>query len=222
MSKLERNWQYTEQYPAETDAQMRARRLSLELGIEPISRAVSAYLSTLAVLNRAQAICEVGTGVGVSGLALMRYTTDATLTSIDVEREHMREARALFADAGIAASRLRLIEGNAQHVLPRLNHSAYDVVLLDAEPELILEYVEHALTIARPGGCIIVPNALSRGRVPDPAARDERTQNMRDLLAMVQESPSIASSLSPAGDGVLTITVLPSSEPTPADGERPQ
>lgn len=209
MSKLERNWQYTEQYPAETEAQVRARRLSLELGIEPVSRAVASYLSTLVVVSRAQAICEVGTGVGVSGMALLRHAPHATLTSIDIEREHMKEARTLFSEAKISASRLRLIEGNAQHVLPRLNSSAYDVVLLDAQPEAILEYVEHALSIARPGGCIVVPNALSRGRVPDPAARDERTQNMRDLLAMVQESPSITSSLSPAGDGILTISVLP-------------
>ena len=209
MSKLERNWQYTEQYPTETPAQVRARRLSLELGIEPVSRATAAYLSTLVVMNRAQAICEIGTGVGVSGLALLRHAPHATLTSIDIEREHMREARKVFADAEIPASRLRLIEGNAQHVLPRLNNSAYDIVLLDAEPETILEYVEHALTVAKPGGCIIVPNAFARGRVPDPAARDELTQNMRDLLTMVQDSPAIASTLSPIGDGVLTLSVLP-------------
>lgn len=212
MSKLDRNWQYAEQYPTETDAQVRARRLSLELGIEPVSRAVAAYLSSLVVLNRAHAICEVGTGVGVSGLALLRHAPSATLTSIDSEREHMREARTIFTGAGIASSRLRLIEGNAQHVLPRLNTSAYDVVLLDAGPESVLEYVEYALTVARPGGCIVIPNAFARGRVSDPAARDDGAQNMRDLLTMVQDSPSIVATLSPAGDGVLTITVLPATE----------
>ena len=209
MSKLDRNWQYTEQYPTETAAQVHARRLSLELGIEPVSRAVAAHLSTLAVIGHALAICEVGTGVGVSGLALLRYVPQATLTSIDSEREHMREARSVFAEAGISASRLRLIEGNAQHVLPRLNQASYDIVLLDAEPEALLEYVEYALAVVRPGGCIVVPNAFARGRVPDPAARDEKTQNMRDLLAMVADSPAIAATLSPAGDGVLTLTVIP-------------
>ena len=47
MSKVERNWQYAEQYPNEPDSIVRARRLSLELGIEPISRAVASQLSTL-------------------------------------------------------------------------------------------------------------------------------------------------------------------------------
>ncbi|MFV0433863.1 MAG: O-methyltransferase [Leucobacter sp.] len=208
MSKLERNWQYAEQYPAETEALVRARRLSLELGIEPVSRSIAAHLSSIAVLGRSEAICEVGTGVGVSGLALLRYTPDATLTSIEIEPEHLREARAAFADAGIAASRLRFIEGDARHVMPRLNTAAYDLVLLHADPSQLLEYFEHALGIVRPGGCIIVPGALAHGRVADPAARDETTQTMRDLLALVSDSPAIAPTLSPTGDGVLTLVRL--------------
>ena len=208
MSKLERNWQDAEQYPGETEAQVRARRLSLELGIEPVSRSVAAHLSGLTVLSRARAICEVGTGVGVSGLSLLRHSDEATLTSIEIEPEHLREARTVFAEAGIPASRLRLIEGDALHVLPRLNLGSYDLVLLDANPAQLLEHFEHALGIVRPGGSVVVPGAFSHGRVPDPAARDEATQAMRDLLALVAESPAIASVLSPAGDGVLTLVRL--------------
>lgn len=208
MSKLERNWQYAEQYPGETDAIVRARRLSLELGVEPVSRSTAAQLSALTVLTRAQAICEVGTGVGVSGLALLRYAPEATLTSIEIEPEHLREARAVFADAGVASSRLRLIEGEARHVLPRLNLGAYDLVLLDADPALLLEHFEYALGIVRPGGCIVVPGVFAHGRVPDPAARDESTVACRDLLALVAESPALAPMLSPTGDGVLTLVRL--------------
>ncbi|WP_053353376.1 O-methyltransferase [Leucobacter musarum] len=208
MSKLERNWQYAEQYPGETEALVRARRLSLELGIEPVSRSIAAQLSGLTVLSRAQAICEVGTGVGVSGLALLRYSDRATLTSIELESEHLREAKSVFSEAGIATSRLRLIEGDARHVMPRLNLEAYDLVLLDAEPSQLLEHFEHALGIVRPGGSVIVPGAFAHGRVPDPAARDEGTQAMRDLLALVAESTAIAPILSPAGDGLLTLVRL--------------
>ncbi|WP_416447154.1 O-methyltransferase [Leucobacter sp. HNU] len=208
VSRLERNWQYAEQYPTETDAQVRARRLSLELGIEPVSRAVAAQLSGLAVMSGARAICEIGTGVGVSGLALLRHVPEATLTSIEIESEHLRQARAAFAGAGIAAARLRLIEGDASQVLPRLNLGAYDLVLIDAEPERLLEYLEHALTIVRAGGTVVIPGAFSRGRVTDPAARDEATHVLRDLLATVAESAAIVPVLTPAGDGLLTLTRL--------------
>ena len=208
MSRLERNWQYAEQYPNESDAQVRARRLSLELGIEPVSRAVAAQLSGLVAATAATAICEIGTGVGVSGLALMRHAPGATLTSIEIDPEHLRQARTVFAEAGVPNAQLRLIEGDASQVLPRLNLGAYDLVVIDADAARLLDYVEAALQIVRPGGSIVVPGAFARGRVTDPAARDEATQNMRDLLATVAESPAIAPVLSPAGDGLLTLTRL--------------
>jgi len=208
VSRLERNWQYAEQYPNETDAQMRARRLSLELGIEPVSRAVAAQLSGFVASTAATAICEIGTGVGVSGLALLRYAQDATLTSIESDPEHLRQARTVFADAGVQGSQLRLIEGDAMQVLPRLNLGAYDLLLIDADSQGLLDYFELALQIVRQGGSILVPNAFARGKVTDPAARDEETQNMRDLLSAVADSPATSVVLSPAGDGLLTVTRL--------------
>lgn len=208
MSRLERNWQYAEQYPNESDAQVQARRFSLEFGIEPVSRAVAAQLSGLAAATGATAICEIGTGVGVSGLALMRYAPTATLTSIEIDPEFMRQARTIFVGAGVPNAQLRLIEGDASQVLSRLNLGAYDIVLIDADAGRLLDYFEQALLIVRPGGTIVVPSAFAHGKVTDPAARDEITQSMRDLLATVAESPAIAPVLSPAGDGLLMLTRL--------------
>ena len=75
-----------------------------------------------------------------------------------------------------------------------------------ANPEALLEYLERALTIVRLGGTIVIPNALWRGRVPDPAARDGLTADFRALLSAVVDSPAILPVLSPAGDGLLTLT----------------
>jgi predicted O-methyltransferase YrrM len=208
VSRLERNWQYAEQYPNETEAQVHARRLSLELGIEPVSRAIAAQLSGLVAATGATAICEVGTGVGVSGLALLRYAPTATLTSIESDPEFLRQARTVFDEAQVSRSNLRLIEGDAAIVMSRLNLESYDLVVIDGDPKRVLDYLEAALLIVRPGGTIALPNAFVRGKVTDPAARDDATQAMRDLLATVAESPAIAPVLSPAGDGLLTLTRL--------------
>jgi predicted O-methyltransferase YrrM len=212
VSKLERNWQYAEQFPVESDAQIRARRLSLELGIDPVSRSVAAHLSSIAVLSRAQNICEIGTGVGLSGLSLLSHTPEATLTTLDIEVEHQRHAKILFAEAGIPAARTRLITGDAAQVLPRMNLGTYDLVLIDANPEGLLEYLEHALKIVRLGGTIVIPHALWRGRVPDPAARDTQTSDFRAMLSAVLDSAAILPVLSPVGDGLLTLTRLEKSD----------
>jgi predicted O-methyltransferase YrrM len=120
----------------------------------------------------------------------------------------MRQARTIFTSAGVPGAQLRLIEGDASQVLSRLNLEAYDFVLIDADTSRLLEYVELALQIVRPGGTIAVPNSFAHGKVTDPAARDEVAQNMRDLLATVADSAAIAPVLSPAGDGLLMLTRL--------------
>jgi len=212
MSKYESSWQYTEQYPNETDIQVKARRLSLELGIEPVSRAIAASFSALPVLSRAQHILEVGTGVGVSALALLRHMPDAHLTSLDTESEHHRHAKQLLQDAGIAQARFRLVLGDAKQVLPRFNHNSYDLVVLDGPKEDLLDYVEYSLPLVREGGSVIIPHALLGGRVADPASRDLVTTSMRDLLSTVQDSNVFVPALSPVGDGLLTLTRLPESQ----------
>lgn len=212
MSKFESSWQYTEQYPIETDAQVKARRLSLELGIEPVSRATAAQLSALTVMSGAVHLLEIGTGVGVSGLALLRHVPEAHLTSIDIEPEHHTHARSLFSEAGINAARYRLVAGEAGHVLPRFNTGSYDFVHIDADPASLLDYVEHALLLVRAGGTVAVPHALARGRVADPAQRDEITSALRDLLSTVAEPHAFVPALLPVGDGLLTLTKLPDAD----------
>lgn len=208
MSHLERNWQFVEQYHAETDAAQRARKLSLELGVEPVSSALAAQLALLTKLSRARQICEVGTGVGVSGLAMLSLNDEADLTTIDIESEYLRAAKENFSAAGIASARVRTIAGDALAVLPRMNLNSYDVVLVDADPVSMLEYVEYGLKIVRPGGLILIPHALWHGKVAEPAVRDDITADFRTLLHEIATSPAVSSTLSPVGDGLLAITKL--------------
>ena len=86
---------------------------------------------------------EIGTGAGVSGLWLLRGAPQAVLTTIDNEPEHLAAARQAFADAKIPPAKARFITGRAADVLPRMNESSYDIVLIDADPENVIEYVEH-------------------------------------------------------------------------------
>ena len=89
-----------------------------------------------------------------------------------------------------------------------MNESAYDVVLVDADPESVLEYVEHALRLVRSGGTVLVPRALQGTRVADPVARDETTASFRSLIQETRESSAVLSALSIVGDGLLQLTKL--------------
>jgi predicted O-methyltransferase YrrM len=204
----ESNWRYAEEFVAEPEAIASARRHSMELGIDAVTPAMGAQLALLAAASSCRSILEIGTGAGVSGLWLLRGAPNAVLSSIDIEFDHQQVARTAFADADVPANRIRLITGTAAQVLPKMNDGAYDLVFIDADPESLLDYVEHGLRIARRGGIVVVAHALWRGRVADPAARDDTVADYRALLATIAESSAVAAALSTVGDGLLQLVKL--------------
>ena len=205
MAGKESSWKFAEDFVVETAEIAQARQHSLEVGVEPISPATGAQIAAITATTGATKIIEIGTGLGVSGLWMLVGAPDAELTSIDSEVDHQLLAKAAFASAGIPANRARLIAGRALDVLPRMNESSYDIVLIDADPANVIDYVEHGLRLVRPGGSLLVPHALWRGRVADPAQRDEIVTIFRTLLAEIAASDTIVSSLSPVGDGLLQL-----------------
>ena len=205
MPHKESSWKFAEELVTESDAIGLARQHSLEAGVEAVSPGVGAQLALTTALIGAKNIIEIGTGLGVSGLWLMAGAPSATLTSIDSEVDHQQTARETYVLAGIPANRVRLIAGRAREVLPRMNENSYDVVLIDADPEGVIEYVEHGLRLARTGGIVLVAHALWNGRVANPAAREQITADYRTILTEVSTSPAVISSLATAGDGLLQL-----------------
>ena len=199
------SWQFTERYTSEPESVAAARAAAAEWGVHPVSSGVGAQLAVLAGLTRARAIAEVGTGTGVSGLWLLHGAPGATLTTIEKEIDFQQAAKRSFADAGIPSNRTRAILGRALGVLEKLADAAYDLVFIDADDEHLAEYVAQALRIARSGGAIVVAHALAGDRVADPVQRDGRTLAYRTLLDDTAQTEGVVSSLSPSGDGLLTI-----------------
>ncbi len=200
------SWRYAEEFVAERDDIALVRQHSLELGVEPIPASMGAQLAMLAAATAPDGIIEIGTGIGVSGLWLLSAAKDATLTTIDVELDYQQLARKAFLEAGVPQNRFRLIGGRASDVLPRMNEASYDLVFIDADPASVLEYVEHGIRLVRTGGTVLVAHALWRGRVADPAQRDETVAGFRLLLSEIAASEAVIAALSPVGDGLLQLT----------------
>lgn len=183
---------------AEDDVMTDARSAAAVLGCVPVSPGVGAALRFLAVAIRARAVVEIGTGTGLSGLWLLRgMVADGTLTSIDVDPEHQRIARAAFRAAGHGPSRLRLINGMGLEVLPRLTDGGYDLVLVDAAPADHPRYLDEAVRLLRPGGIVALHGEL------DPAAADAAAAGLAETVRQVREDDRLAATLLPLGDGLL-------------------
>ncbi len=208
MSEQDANQRFAAEATVEPDEIARARAHALELGAMPISPGVGAQCAVIAAASRALNIVEIGTGAGVSGLWLLHGAPKATLTTIDNEPEHLGAARQAFAEARIPAARARFITGRASEVLPRMNEASYDIVLVDADPEGVIEYVEHGLRLVRPGGTVLVPRVLAGGAVADPVRRDAVTSAYRSLIQETQGSPAVIGALNTVAEGLLQLTTI--------------
>ncbi|HEX6887225.1 MAG TPA: O-methyltransferase [Candidatus Nanopelagicales bacterium] len=198
------SWTYAEQWLGEEEHLTEARAKADELGCTPIGRGGASALTVIAALLDARAVVEVGTGVGLSGLALLRgMREDGVLTSVDVEAEHQRVARATFAAAGISPARTRLITGRALEVLPRLTDAHYDIVFVDGDKAEYGAYLDQAVRLLRPGGAVVFDNALWHDKVADPAQRDPQTIGLRELVTALRDDERFTPALLPVGDGLL-------------------
>jgi predicted O-methyltransferase YrrM len=195
---------YAEAFTAESDGAEAARQRADDLGVEPISSGVAAVLTFLARTLWAKAVAEIGTGTGVSALALLKgMAPEGVLTSIDSETENQVAAREVLTSEGIATRRVRLIAGQALNVLPKLTDGAYDIVYIDGDPLEYVEYVAQAQRLLRSGGLLVLHHALWQGLVADERNVDDEPLIVREALAAVQADESFTPVLLPVGDGLL-------------------
>jgi predicted O-methyltransferase YrrM len=195
---------HAEQSISEDDITASARERADDVGAGGVTPAVGALLSVLAKLAGAKSVVEVGTGAGVSGLWLLSgMRPDGVLTTIDVEPEHQRLAKQAFSEAGIGASRTRLISGRAQDVLTRLADESYDLVFIDADPIDQPQFVTEGIRLLRSGGAIVVHRAALGGRAGDASANDKEVAAVREAARMIAENELLTPVLIPLGDGLL-------------------
>lgn len=195
---------FVDGYLAEDDVLLAARVRALEMGCNPVGASVGAALSFLAATTSARAVVEVGTGAGVSGLWLLRgMASDGVLTSIDVDPEKLRAARAAFTEAGYGPSRLRLINGLGLEVLPRLTDGGYDLVFVDVGVVDYPRYLQEAVRLLRPGGIVVFDDVLRDTRIADDSDLDPSIGALREVTRQARESEVLVPLLLPLGDGLL-------------------
>jgi predicted O-methyltransferase YrrM len=169
-----------------------------------ISAGAGTVLRTLASAIDARNVVEIGTGGGVSALWLLDgMNPEGVLTSVDNEAEHQLIAKDAIAQAGIAANRVRLINGRPEEVLDRLTQGAYDMVLIATNPIDVAGHVDVALNLLRPNGLLVIDQALWNDKVADPAARDAETIAMRGVVESIANHEYLSGTLLPVGGGML-------------------
>jgi predicted O-methyltransferase YrrM len=165
------------------------------------------FMALLARLTGARRVLEVGVFTGYSSTAFaLALPEDGRITACDLSEAWTAVARRYWAKAGVS-DRIELHLGPALETLDRLigagESGRYDLAFIDADKENSLSYYERCLQLLRPGGLLLVDNALWDGKVADPDADDADTRAIRELNLRARDDARVEISLLPLADGLL-------------------
>ena len=167
------------------DALNHALENSIKNGLPDISLspAQGKFLSLQCRLLGVKHILEVGTLGGYSSIWLASSNPETQVTSIEIDTKHADVARENIKFAGLS-DRIEVLVGAGLDELPRLadevekgKREKFGFTFIDADKENSLNYLDWAVKMTVPNGCIYVDNVVRRGRL---ANEDRTTWNSSD------------------------------------------
>lgn len=126
-----------------------------------VPRADGEFLHLLVKVARARRVLEIGTANGYSAiwLSLALEETDGQLTTIEIQPDLVRMAKAHLKRAGLER-RVEFLEGDAHQVVTTVT-GPFDLVFIDAELGGKLDYFRNIHPDKLPrGGLIVCHNAI--------------------------------------------------------------
>ncbi|GAA3547947.1 O-methyltransferase [Zobellella aerophila] len=183
--------QKLEQFGRQNDAANQARSGRML----NITRDTGEFLSVLIQATAARNILEIGTSNGYSTLWLAEaaHITGGKVITVEYAEHKFAMARENFAASGLAG----IIEPHcidAGQLLPRLAPASQDLIFLDSERSEYLGWWPGLRSVLRPGGLLVVDNALSH------------QQELTEFTRLVAADPVFTSCLVPVGKGELLAT----------------
>lgn len=166
---------------------------------------VAQLLRVLLKSNNPKNILEIGTAIGYSGLIMAGTTSnDCKITTIE-RRADMVELAKDFISKTPHKDRIKILEGEAEEILPTLEDT-YDFIFLDAAKGQYLEFFNYCIKFLKPGGIIVSDNVLFKGMVATDklVIRRKKTivKRLRAFLKYINEIDGYTSCVIPLGDGV--------------------
>jgi caffeoyl-CoA O-methyltransferase len=126
------------------------------------------FLNLMVCAVNAKNVLEVGTFRGYSAIrmGLGLEQTGGRLTTVDIDPDRVREAKRNFEKAGLA-DRITALRGDAHQVVKTVD-GPFDLVFLDAEKGNEIDYFNSIFPKLRPGGFILVHNAIRSKQAMQP------------------------------------------------------
>lgn len=149
-------------------------------------------------------ILEVGTAVGLSGVAMLQACKNATLTTMELEEERYLEAKENFKAFGVE-NRVSAYLGDAGEILAMMD-GQYDFVFLDGPKAQYEKYLFDLKRLMKKGAILFADDVLLYGWVSGeeetPQKRRSIVEKIRSYLQVITSDKDFTTSVLNVGDGV--------------------
>ena len=155
------------------------------------------FLAVMLKAIKARDVLEIGTSNGYSTLwlASAAQATHGHVTTVEYAEFKYVLALDNFQRAQLTDC-ITAIHDDAGAVFERTADAAYDLIFLDSERSQYLDWWPHIKRVLRPGGLLVVDNALSHAA------------EMAEFAARVKADPAFTVCTVPVGNGELVATHL--------------
>lgn len=171
-----------------------------KFGVFQIDPSCGRFLELVARLISPKRVLEVGPGVGYSTLWFLKGMPESSkLDAIEQEPTVAEALTTTLRKAGLRR-RVRILRGEALHVLPRMK-GPYDIVFIDAAKEEYPDYLEHAFRLTRPGSIILAHNLFWGGAAIRRHPKDG-AEGIREYTKRIFTDSRLSSLIVPLGDGM--------------------
>ena len=193
-------------------SQLRTLSIGHEKGTMSTSIEVGKLLTILARALNARKAIDVGVFTGCSAFAMALALPDGCkVVACDVSEEFTVLGKPYWVSGGVADKidlRLQPATKTLQELLDNGEEGTYDLVFIDADKPSYQQYCELGLELLRPGGLIVIDNALWYGRVADPKIQDIPTTTIRGLNESLKNDTRVDFLLLNLDDGVGIVQKL--------------
>jgi predicted O-methyltransferase YrrM len=162
----------------------------------------ASFMRILLSVAKAREVVEVGTLAGYSAITMARaLPSSGRVRTIELDENHARFAEQWIAESD-AAGKVEVHRGRGADVLPSFADHSADAMFIDADKPGYATYVEQALRIVRPGGMVLIDNALAFGELLNPESTDPSVQAIRDINEIIAAERRLHGVIVPIGDGL--------------------
>ncbi len=160
------------------------------------------FLQFLIKVNKFKSCLEIGTFTGYSSLSMaLSLPKNGKIYAIDKDIKTNKIASNFLKQANVH-NKFSIETNNAIYALKKLlkNKKKFDLILIDADKELYIEYFNYSIDLLSKRGLILIDNTLWKGEVSNPKVNDKLTQKIKKFNDYVHKT-KINKYILPLGDG---------------------